>query len=67
LPDTTTTENRPVYPIHPGEVLAGELEELNITPAELARELHVLSNRLLQLIAGRRAMTVTGPPNLGPP
>lgn len=50
-------EMRPVYPIHPGEVLAGELAELNITAAQLARELHVPSNRLYQLIAGKRAMT----------
>lgn len=50
-------EKRPNYPIHPGEVLAGELEELNMTPAALARELHVPSNRLYQLIAGKRAMT----------
>lgn len=51
------TEKRPIYPIHPGEVLAGELEELEMTPAELARALHVPSNRLYQLIAGKRAMT----------
>lgn len=50
-------EKRPVYPIHPGEVLAGELEELDMTPAELARALHVPSSRLYQLIAGKRAMT----------
>ena len=50
-------EKRPIYPIHPGEVLAGELEELNMTAAELARELHVPSNRIYQLIAGKRAMT----------
>jgi addiction module HigA family antidote len=51
------TEKRPVYPIHPGEVLSGELEELEMTAAELARQLHVPSNRLYQLIAGKRAMT----------
>ena len=51
------TEQRPIYPIHPGDVLAGELEELDITAAELARQLHVPSNRLYQLIAGKRAMT----------
>lgn len=51
------TETRPVFPIHPGEVLAGELEELNMTAAELARILHVPANRLYQLIAGKRAMT----------
>lgn len=51
------TEKRPVYPIHPGEVLAEQIEELNMTAAELARALHVPSNRLYQLIAGKRAMT----------
>lgn len=51
------TEKRPIYPIHPGEVLAEQLEELQITAAELARELHVPANRLYQLLAGKRAMT----------
>ena len=53
----TTTEKRPIYPIHPGTILADELNELNISPAELARELHVPSNRIYQLVAGKRAMT----------
>jgi addiction module HigA family antidote len=51
------TEQRPISPIHPGEVLAEQLEELNLTAAEVERELHVPSNRLYQLIAGKRAMT----------
>jgi antitoxin HigA-1 len=51
------TEKRPIYPIHPGEILAEQLEELQITAAELARELHVPANRLYQLLAGKRAMT----------
>ena len=51
------TEMRRVYPIHPGEVLAGELDELDMTAAEVARALHVPSNRLYQLISGKRAMT----------
>ena len=51
------TEQRPVYPIHPGTILADELAELDITAAELARELHIPSNRLYQIISGRRAMT----------
>jgi addiction module HigA family antidote len=53
----TTTEKRPIYPIHPGTILADELAELHMSPAELARELHVPSNRIYQLIAGKRAMT----------
>ncbi len=52
-----TTEKRPVYPIHPGAILADELDELQISPAELARQLHVPSNRIYQLISGKRAMT----------
>ncbi len=48
---------RPIYPIHPGEILADELVELNKSPTELARELHVPANRISQLVAGKRAMT----------
>jgi addiction module HigA family antidote len=50
-------QKRPVYPIHPGEILADELAELNISPTELARALHVPANRISQLIAGKRSMT----------
>jgi addiction module HigA family antidote len=50
-------QKRPIYPIHPGEILADELVELKKTPTELARELHVPANRISQLVAGKRAMT----------
>ena len=50
-------ETRPIYPIHPGKVLADELQELAMTPADLARAIHVPSNRIYQIVAGRRAMT----------
>ena len=43
--------------IHPGEVLADELEELTITPTELARQLSVPANRITQIIQGKRAIT----------
>ncbi len=43
--------------IHPGETLADELEELNITPTELARQLSVPANRITQIIQGKRAIT----------
>ena len=52
-----TTERRPIYPIHPGTVLADELVELGMTGADLARAIHVPSNRIYQFIAGKRAMT----------
>ncbi len=44
-------------PIHPGEVLAEELAELNITPTELARQIAVPANRLSQIIRGKRSIT----------
>jgi addiction module HigA family antidote len=50
-------EKATIYPIHPGTILRDELRELSITPAELARALHVPSNRLYQIMAGKRAMT----------
>lgn len=44
-------------PIHPGEILADELAEIGITPTELSRQLNVPSNRISQIIAGKRAIT----------
>jgi addiction module HigA family antidote len=43
--------------IHPGEILTDELEDLDITPAELARQLSVPANRITQIIQGKRAIT----------
>jgi addiction module HigA family antidote len=44
-------------PIHPGEILKDELEELGITPTELARQIAVPPNRISQIISGRRSIT----------
>ena len=46
-------------PIHPGEILKDELDELGISAAELARQIEVPANRISQILAGRRAV-VTG-------
>ncbi len=43
--------------IHPGEHLATELRELGISAAELARKLDVPTNRITQILNGRRAIT----------
>ena len=43
--------------VHPGEVLAGELKELQITPTEFARQIDVPPNRVSQIIAGKRKIT----------
>ena len=43
--------------IHPGEVLSEELEEIDVTPTELARQLRVPANRITQIVQGKRAIT----------
>ena len=55
----------PREPIHPGEFLADELEELNMGAAELSRLLHVPANRISQLIAGKRNLTADTALRLG--
>ncbi len=44
-------------PIHPGEILAEELEELGVSPTELSRQVRVPPNRITQIINGKRAVT----------
>ena len=44
-------------PVHPGEVLKGELEGIGITLAELARQIGVPVNRITQILHERRAVT----------
>jgi antitoxin HigA-1 len=43
--------------IHPGEHLAEELEALNMSAAELARQLDVPTNRITSIINGQRSVT----------
>jgi addiction module HigA family antidote len=47
----------PRPPIHPGEILAEELEEIGISPTELSRQLAVPPNRISQIIQGKRSIT----------
>jgi len=44
-------------PVHPGEILADELQEIGVSAAALARALEVPSNRISQIIAGKRAIS----------
>ena len=46
-----------VTAIHPGEHLAEELKELGMSAAELARKLHVPTNRMTGILNGQRAIT----------
>jgi addiction module HigA family antidote len=43
--------------IHPGEHLAEELRELNMSAAALARQLKVPTNRITEILNGQRAIT----------
>ena len=52
-------------PIHPGEILADELEELQLSAAELGRTLHVPTNRITQILNGKRAITADTALRLG--
>lgn len=47
----------PLTAIHPGEHLAEELHELGMSAAELARQLDVPTNRVTEILNGRRAVT----------
>ena len=52
-------------PVHPGEILADELEALGLSSAELARTLDVPANRISQIIAGKRSITADTALRLG--
>ncbi len=44
-------------PIHPGEHLAEQLEALGMSAAALARQLHVPTNRVTEIMNGKRSVT----------
>ncbi len=52
-------------PIHPGEILADELEEIGLTAKKLADVIEVPPNRLYQLLAGKRNVTADTALRLG--
>ena len=52
-------------PIHPGEFLFDEIEEIGITATELARQISVPPNRISQIIRGKRDLTADTALRLG--
>ena len=54
---TTRRDVVAIMAIHPGEHLAEELKELRLSAAELARQLDVPTNRITEILNGRRAIT----------
>jgi addiction module HigA family antidote len=52
-------------PIHPGEILADELENIAMKPVELAARLGVPDNRIYQILHGHRSITADTALRLG--
>lgn len=52
-------------PIHPGEILADEINELGMSASDLARVLHVPKNRITEIINGKRGITADTALRLG--
>ena len=50
------TSNR-MRPVHPGEILGEELQELGMSANALAKELGVPTNRITAILRGRRGVT----------
>ena len=44
-------------PVHPGEILAEELDELGLSASALAKTLDVPTNRVTALLKGQRGIT----------
>jgi addiction module HigA family antidote len=53
----TKGERMAIRLIHPGEHLAEELKELDMSAAELARNLNVPTNRITAILHGQRSIT----------
>lgn len=52
-------------PIHPGEILTDELNEIGMNGKELAERLHVPFNRIYQILRGERSITASTALRLG--
>lgn len=44
-------------PIHPGEILAEDLQDIGITKNQLAKALHVAPNRITAIVNGTRGIS----------
>lgn len=49
--------NNKMNPIHPGEILADEIEELGLSVSCFAKKLHVPANRITAILKGQRSIT----------
>ena len=51
-------QRKKLPPIHPGELLRDELEEIGVSLNELARAMRVPMNRISAIVNGKRSITV---------
>jgi antitoxin HigA-1 len=51
-------QRKKLPPIHPGELLRDELNEIGVSLNELARALRVPMNRISAIVKGKRSITV---------
>ena len=51
--------------VHPGELLAEELTEIDVVPADLARQIGVPPNRISQILTGKRGISADTALRLG--
>ena len=51
-------QRKKLPPIHPGELLRDELQEIKVSLNELSRALRVPMNRISAIVNGKRAITV---------
>ena len=51
------TVNNGMRPVHPGEILREELEEIDMSASALATALSVPPNRVTEILNGRRGIT----------
>lgn len=49
--------NNLTSPIHPGEILADELEGIKMTPSQLAKRINIAENELEQILQGKGNIT----------
>lgn len=54
---STTIDLRTFDPVHPGFILAEELEARGMSASALARAMDVPSTRITEIISGRRGVT----------
>ena len=47
----------PHHAVHPGKILADELDAVGVSLTELARQIEVPPNRISQIIKGKRSIT----------